>query len=107
MFGQRKQLRNVEVTPEKVGTAQSVTAQISELTVLRAVAAVTRSRAGIDCRDESVRIEPLNRTRLGHAGNRIVFIQGYARNDAGELRSSALHDAISICGVRCAEDSEW
>ena len=41
-LGQRKPLREIEVTPHKTGAAQRIAAQVPELTVLWAVTPVTR-----------------------------------------------------------------
>ncbi len=106
-FGQGEPFRQIEIAPEEIRSAQSVAAQISKLAVLRRVSAVAGSRAGINGGDESVGIEPLNRAGLRHAGNRIVFVSGNAGNDTGELRTTALHDAISIGRVGRAENGEW
>jgi hypothetical protein len=43
MFGQGKPFRQVEVTPEEIGSAQCVAAEVSELAILLAVAAIAGS----------------------------------------------------------------
>ena len=58
-----------------------------------------RARSGIDSGYERVRVQPLNCARLGDAGNRIVVIERHAGNNAGELRSAAIDNAIAIRGV--------
>ena len=40
MLGQGKPFCQVEVAPEEIGTAQSIAAEVSELAILRAVAAI-------------------------------------------------------------------
>ena len=96
MLGQGKQFRKVEVTPRKIGTAQRVAAEVPELAILRTVASEACSGARVHGRDKGIGIEPLNRTRLRDAWNRIVFIERHAGNNARELRAAAVHDAISI-----------
>ena len=92
----RKPFCQIEVAPEEIGTAQGVAAEVAELAILRAVAAIALSRARIDGRHESIGIEPLERARLRDARDWIVLIERHAGNDAGELRSAALHDSISV-----------
>ncbi len=96
VLGQGKPFREVEVAPDEIGAAQGVAAEVSELAILRAVAAGARARARIHGGDKRVGIEPLDRARLRDAGNGIVVVERHAGNDAGELRSAALHDAVSI-----------
>ena len=96
VLGQREPFGQIEITPDKIGTAQRVAAEVSELAVLRAVSAVARAGARVDGGDKRIGIEPLNRAGLRHAGNGMVLVQRHTRNDARELRSTALHDAISI-----------
>src|SRR5260370_16216055 len=48
-LGQRKPLREVEVTPDEVGTAQRVAAEVPELTVLGTVAAKARPSTRVHC----------------------------------------------------------
>src|ERR1017187_4733032 len=96
-LGQRKPFCQVEVAPEEIGTAQSIAPEISELAVLRTVAAMAQPCTRIHGRDKSVRIEPLECSRLGVERYRMVLIQRNAGDDAGELRPAALHDAVSVC----------
>ena len=51
MLGQRKPFREIEVTPEEIGTAQGIAAEVSELAILRAVAADSTAR----CSDQRPR----------------------------------------------------
>ena len=64
----------VEVIPKEIGTAQGITAEVSELAILRDVAAIALSCTRINRRYKSVRIEPLNRARLRHARDGVVRI---------------------------------
>src|SRR5579862_7210145 len=96
-LSQIERLRKVEVTPKEIRTAQSIASHISELTILQVVSAGASPRGGVDRGDESIGVEPLNRARLGHAGDRVVLVERYARNDTCELGSATLHDAIAIC----------
>jgi len=61
-LGERKPFGDVEVAPKEVGAAQSVAAEISELTGLRRVAAVASSRRRIHRRHKRIWIEPLDRS---------------------------------------------
>jgi len=70
----RKPFCKIEVTPEEIGAAQGVAAEITKLAMLWVVAPEALSRAGINRRDEGVRIEPLDRARLGYAGNGMMHI---------------------------------
>src|SRR5208282_2686720 len=97
MLVEGKPFSQVEVTPEEIGAAQGVAAEVSELAILRAVAARTLPCTRIDRRYKCVRIEPLQRARLRYARNRMMVIQGHAGNDTRELRPTALHNAVSVC----------
>ncbi len=106
VLGQGKPLREVEVTPRKIGTAQRVTPEVSELAILGAVASKACPSARIDGRDKGIGIEPLNCARLCDARNGIVFIERHAGNNACELRPAAVHNAISICRIGRAQDGK-
>src|SRR5208282_4343888 len=95
MLGQGEPFCQVEVTPEKIRTAQRVAAEVSELAILRVVATITLPGAGIDGRDESVGIEPLKCSWLCDARNRMVVIERSTGNDIGEFRPAALHNAVT------------
>ena len=69
LLGQRKQFRDVEIAPRKIGTAQSVAAEISKLAIRGTVAAEACASARINRRDKSVGVEPLNGARLRDARN--------------------------------------
>jgi len=77
------------------------------LTILRAVAANTCPGARIDNRYKGARVEPLDRPRLRHTRDWLVFIQRNAWNDAGVLRPAALNDAVAVGRIRRAQDREW
>src|SRR5580658_1143111 len=96
VLAQGKPFCQVEVTPEKIWATQGITAEVSELAILHAVAAEALAGTGIDRRYESVRIEPLQRPGLGYARNRTMVIQRNVRNDTGELRPTALHNSVSV-----------
>lgn len=109
MLGQGKPFCQVEVTPEEIGTAQGIAAEISELTGLPAVAAIAGSGghvlltndlcARINGRDEGIRIEPLNCAPLGNVGNVAVAAIGiHSRHKTGELRPAALHNSLFLHG---------
>src|ERR1017187_5629795 len=90
-----------------MGTAQCVAAEIAELAILRAVAAGTGPGARIDNRSKRVGVEPLDGSRLSHARDRTVVVQWDAGNHAGILRAAALNDAVSVGGIRRAQDRKW
>jgi hypothetical protein len=52
MLGQGKPFCQVEVAPEEIGTAQGIAAEVSELAILRAVAAIALPCTRIDRRYE-------------------------------------------------------
>src|SRR5208282_800651 len=99
MLGQGKPFCQVEVTPEEIRTAQSITAEVSELAVLRAVAAIAGSgghghhlpvdidglRAWIDGRYKRIRIEPLNRAQCGSGKVAMAAVGIHSRHKTGEL----------------------
>jgi len=49
-FGRREPLRQIEVTPGKIGTAQCIAAQAAELAVLGTVSSEARADTGIQAR---------------------------------------------------------
>src|ERR1700733_2778381 len=103
MFGQLEPLGKIQIAPNEIGAAQRVSAEVAELTIRRAVTPRASSGAWIDRGDESVRVEPLDGSRLRDPGDRIVLIHGHARHDARILRTAPLNDAVSICGIRGAQ----
>src|SRR5208282_1479221 len=106
MLAQGKPFCQVEVAPQEIRATQGITAEVSELAILRAVAAIALPNARIDRRHKCVRIKPLNRSRLSYARNRMMVIQPNAANDTGKLRSAPLHDAVSVCRIRRAQHGE-
>ena len=103
----RKPFREIEVIPDKIGAAQGVAAEVSELAMLWVVATGALPSAGINGGNKRGRIEPLEGARLGNTSDRMMLIERDARNDARELRSAALHNAVSVGRVRRAQDREW
>ena len=73
-LGHRKPFREVEVIPEEIGAAQGIAAEVSELTMLRVVAAGALPCTRINSRHKGVRIQPLDRARLRYALNGMVLI---------------------------------
>src|SRR5579864_2643666 len=51
-------------------------------------------------------IEPLERARLRYTSDGMMLIERDAGNDAGELRSAALHNAVSVGRIGCAQNGE-
>src|ERR1700751_2969874 len=94
---QRNPFRQVEVAPRKLWTPQRVAAEISELTIPGAVPTEACTSTRVNRRGKSIRVEPLNRSRLGDTGNRFMFIERNTRNHTGELRPTTVDNAISIC----------
>src|SRR5271166_2898479 len=117
VFGQSEPFGEIEIAPDKIRATQGVAAEVAELAILRAVAAVALSCARIDGGRKCIWIEPLERARLRDLRDRPVLIERDAGNDAGELRAAALHDASrgtgrvgrrpDACGVGRAQDREW
>jgi hypothetical protein len=70
----RKPFREIEVIPDEIGAAQGVAAEVSKLAMLWVVAT-----------------DRLRDTRDG-----MMLIERDARNDARELRSTALHNAVPV-----------
>ncbi len=87
-FAQSEPLRQVKIAPEEIWTAQRVSSQISELALLRTIAAGASASARIHSGNKRVRVEPLNRSGLSHTRDRIVLIERHSWNDTGELRSA-------------------
>src|SRR5580658_10514542 len=67
-FRQLKPLGQIQVTPDEVGTTQCVPPEIAELAIGWAITACTCAGARIDGRNKRVRVEPLDGSRLSHAG---------------------------------------
>jgi len=104
-FRQLKPLGQIQVAPEEIRPAQCVPTEVADLAILRTVVAASASaRARIDNRNKSIRIEPLDRSRLRDAGNWIVFVKWHAGNHASVLWAAALNDAVSIRGIGRAQN---
>src|SRR5216684_3264955 len=98
-------LRCVKVAPEEVRTAESIAGQIPKLAVFCRVAPIARACRWINRGDERIRIEPLDRSRLSYTADvAVATVWVNTRNETGELRPTALHDAISVCRVWRAEN---
>ena len=61
---------------------------------------------GSTAESKGIGIEPLDGAGLSDSGNGLVLIEGTPGNEAGELRATALHNTISIGGVRRAQHGE-
>src|SRR5579872_307351 len=94
-LGQGEPFGEIKIAPGKIRPAQSIAAEIAELTILRVVAAIALSRAWIHGGDKGIRIQPLHRTGLGHAGDWRMFIERHTWNYARELWPAALNDSVS------------
>jgi hypothetical protein len=44
---------------------------------------------------------------LRHAADEMVLVERHARDYAGELGATAVHDAIAIGGIGRAQNREW
>ena len=96
MLGHRKPFCEIEVIPDEIRPAQRIAAEVSELAMLRVVAAEALSGTGINGRDEGIRIEPLDRAGLSYARDWMMSVERNAGNDTRELWATALHDAVSV-----------
>jgi hypothetical protein len=94
MLGQGEPFCQVEVTPEEIGTAQGITAEVSELAILRAVTPGALSCVRINRRNEGIRIEPLNCAQWGCGKVAMTAIGIHSRHKTGELRPAALHNSF-------------
>jgi len=66
----------VEVAPEEIRTTQGITAEVSELAILCAVAAIALPCTRIDRRHKCIRIKPLQCSRLRYTRNRMMLYSG-------------------------------
>ncbi len=99
-LAQGKPLCQVEVAPKKIRTAQSITAEVSELAILRAVAAIALPCTRIDRRHKGVRIKPLNRSLWSRRKIAMTAISVGSRHQACKLWSAALHNSLCLPGHR-------
>ena len=74
MLGHLEPFCQVEVIPNKIRATQGIAAEVAELAILWAVAAVALTRARIDRRHKCVGVEPLNRARLRDPWERMGLI---------------------------------
>src|ERR1017187_2818635 len=102
----RKRFREIEVIPDEIGATQGVAAEVSELATLWVVATGALPSTRINRGNKRGRIEPLEGARLRYTGDGMMLIEADARNDACELRSAALHNAVSIGRIGCAQNGE-
>src|ERR1700722_246065 len=102
----RKPFREIEVIPDKIGAAKGVAAEVSELAMLWVVATGALPSTGIDGGNKRGRIEPLEGARLRYTSDGMMLIKRDARNNARELRSAALHNAVSVGRIGCAQNGE-
>src|ERR1019366_6232565 len=65
-----------------------------------------RSSTGINGGNERGRIEPLKGARLRYTSDGMMLIERDASNDARELRSAALHNAVSVGRIGRAQNGE-
>ena len=105
-LGHRKPFREIEVIPDKIGAAQGVAAEVSELAMLWVVATDALASTRINGGNERGRIEPLEGARLRYTSDGMMPIKRDAGNDTGELRSTALHNAVSVGRIWCAQNGE-
>lgn len=103
-LGQFEPLCEVKIAPDKGGAAQRIPAEIAELAICRVVSTYASARTGINGRNKRVGVEPLNCSRLGDAGNRIMIVKRHAWNHAGKLWAASIDDAVAVCRIRCAQD---
>ena len=103
VFSHREPFRQIKVVPHEAGTPQGIATEISELAILRVVAAVAGSGTRIDCRDKRIGVEPLDRTGLRNARKCMMLVERHAGYDVRELRTAALHDPSTIRGVGRAQ----
>src|ERR1700680_1202617 len=102
----RKPFREIEVIPDEIGTAKGVAPEVSELAMLWVVATGALPSTRINGRSKGSRIEPLESAGLRYASNGMMLIERDAPNHACELRSAALHNAVSVGRIGCAQNGE-
>ena len=107
MFRQEEPFRKVEVTPYEIWAAKCIAAEIAKLTIRWSVTAVARASAGVHGRDKGIWIEPLDRAGLRDSRNGFVFIEWDTGNERWQIAAHCLDDAVSICGIRRAQDGKW
>src|ERR1700738_3806359 len=85
----RKPFREIEVIPDKIGAAQGVAAEVSELAMLWIVATGALPSTRVNGGNKRGRIEPLEGPRLRYTSDGMTLVERNAGNDACELRSTA------------------
>src|SRR5580692_9008710 len=105
-LGHRNPFREIEVIPDKIGAAQGVAAEVSELAMLWIVATGALPSTRINRGNKRGGIKPLQGTRLRYTIDGMMLIERDARNDAGELRSATLHNPVSVGRIGCAHNGE-
>jgi hypothetical protein len=96
----------IEVIPDEIGTAQGIAAEVSKLAMLWVIATGALPSTRINRGNKRRRIEPLDSAQLRYPSDGMMLIERNARNDGCELRSAALHNAVSIGGIGGAENGE-
>ena len=105
-LGHRKPFREIEVTPDEIGTAQGVAAEISELAILRVVATGARPVLGSTAETNASGLSHWIVPGCVTPAIGLMLVERDAGNDAGELRSAALHDAVSVGRIGRAQNGE-
>src|SRR5271169_6485644 len=105
-FAHRKPFREIEVIPDKIGATQGVAAEVSKLAMLWVVATGALPSTRINGGNKRGRIEPLEGARLRYTSDGMMLIERDARNDACELWSAALHNAVSVRRIGRAQNGE-
>src|ERR1700683_1111377 len=106
MLGQRERLRQIEIAPSEIGTAQGIASKVSELAVLWSVASQACAGARIHRRNKRIRIQPLKCPGLRDTWNWPVRIPRHAGDSRRELRAATVHNAVSIRRIGRARDRE-
>src|SRR5579862_2970168 len=102
----RNPFREIEVIPDKIGAAEGVATEVSELAMRWIVPTCALPSTRINSGNKCSRIEPLESTRLCHTSDGMTLIERDVGNDACELRSTALHNAITVGRIGCAQNGE-
>src|SRR5579871_3217213 len=97
--GQPKPFGYIKIAPREISSAKRIPSEVSKSATPGSISTNTRSCAWVHSRNECIRIQPLNRARLRNAGNRIMFIRRRASDQARELGTTAIDDAVSVRGV--------
>src|SRR5271165_4109452 len=98
-FAQAEPLGQIEVAPDEVRAPQRIASKVSELAVLRRIASQAGPGTRIHRGDKSIRVEPLDCSRLGHARYGVMFIDRHTGYKACVLGTTPLHDAVAVRGI--------